>query len=418
MSKNNKIFVQIASYRDPELVPTVDDMISKAKNPKNLTFGICWQYDETEDTDVFNHMNNIRVSKHHYSESQGLGWARNKTNQLYRGEKYTLQIDSHHRFVQDWDEIVLEDYKQALKVSKKPIITTYCTPFNPKDCSCKYDPTPCLMSQYEFSSDKLLMSMPWYIQDYKDRTKVIRARTLSGHFFFVDGKFIEEVSYDPDIYFGGYTEETTLSVRAFTSGYDFFSPYRMVMWHEYTRNYRKKHWDDHGTESQTKKTSGERDIFARNKTRQLFGQEDHGLDMGIYGLGSVRTLHDYEVYAGFDFKNCRIQDYTLKVKEPANPTDWESQFISKKYEMAIEWEVDFFKKENFDTPRFMTLGILNKSGAELYRKDFTIDTSPEVVFLQTNNHKASFNSPDKPDKIVMYLFDEHKQWSNRYEKNI
>jgi hypothetical protein len=192
----------------------------------------------------------------------------------------------------------------------------------------------------------------------------------------------------------------------------------MVMWHEYTRNYRKKHWDDHGTESQTKKTSGERDIFARNKTRQLFGQEDHGLDMGIYGLGSVRTLHDYEVYAGFDFKNCRIQDYTLKVKEPANPTDWESQFISKKYEMAIEWEVDFFKKENFDTPRFMTLGILNKSGAELYRKDFTIDTSPEVVFLQTNNHKASFNSPDKPDKIVMYLFDEHKQWSNRYEKNI
>jgi glycosyltransferase involved in cell wall biosynthesis len=418
MSKNNKIFVQIASYRDPELVPTVDDMISKAKNPKNLTFGICWQYDETEDTDVFNHMNNIRVSKHHYSESQGLGWARNKTNQLYQGEKYTLQIDSHHRFVQDWDEIVLEDYKQALKVSKKPIITTYCTPFNPKDCSCKYDPTPCLMSQYEFSSDKLLMSMPWYIQDYKDRTNVIRARTLSGHFFFVDGKFIKEVPYDPDIYFGGYTEETTLSVRAFTNGYDFFSPYRMVMWHEYTRNYRKKHWDDHGTESQTKKTSGERDIFARNKTRQLFGQEDHGLDMGIYGLGSVRTLHDYEVYAGFDFKNCRIQDYTLKVKEPANPTDWESQFISKKYEMAIEWEVDFFKKENFDTPRFMTLGILNKSGAELYRKDFTIDTSPEVVFLQTNNHKASFNSPDKPDKIVMYLFDEHKQWSNRYEKNI
>jgi hypothetical protein len=66
----------------------------------------------------------------------------------------------------------------------------------------------------------------------------------------------------------------------------------------------------------------------------------------------------------------------------------------------------------------MTLVILNKSGAELYRKDFTIDTSPEEVFLQTNNHKASFNSPDKPDKIVMYLFDEHKQWSNRYEKNI
>jgi hypothetical protein len=418
MKKNNKIFVQIASYRDPELIPTIDDMISKAKNPKNLTFGICWQYDETEDTGVLDHMKNVRISKHHYSESQGLGWARNKTNQLYRGEKYTLQIDSHHRFVQDWDAIILEDYNQALQVSNKPIITTYCTPFDPKACACKYDPTPCLMSQYEFSADKLLMSMPWYIQDYKERTHVIKARTISGHFFFVDGKFIEEIPYDPDIYFGGYTEETTLSVRAFTSGYDFFSPYRMVMWHEYTRNYRVKHWDDHGVESQTKKTSGERDVFARNKTRQLFEQEDHGIDMGIYGLGNIRTLHDYEVYGGFDFKNCRIQDYTLKVKEPPNPIDWESQFISTKYELPLEWDIDFFKKENFETPRFMTLGVLNKSGAELYRRDFTIDTSPEIVFLQNNKHKAIFDSSDKPSKIVMYLFDEQKEWSNRYEKDL
>lgn len=418
MSKNNKIFVQIASYRDPELIPTIDDMITKAKNPKNLIFGICWQYDETEDITIFDSNDNFRISKYHYSESQGLGWARNKTNQLYRGEKYTLQIDSHHRFVQDWDEIVLQDYKQALKVSKKPIITTYCTPFNPKDCSCKYDPTPCLMSQYEFSADKLLMSMPWYIQDYKERTKVIRARTLSGHFFFVDGKFIEEVPYDPDIYFGGYTEETTLSVRAYTNGYDFFSPYRMVMWHEYTRNYRKKHWDDHGTESQTQKTSGERDVFARNKTRQLFEQEDHGIDMGIYGLGNVRTLHDYEVYGGFDFKNCRIQDYTLKVNEPPNPIDWENQFISKKYDMSIEWDAEFFKKENFENPKFMTLGILNKSGAELYRKDFTVETSPEIVFLQKNDCRVLFESSDKPNRIVMYLYDEQKQWSNRYEKDL
>ncbi len=43
-----KIFVQIASYRDPELLPTIRDCIDKAKYPENLTFGICWQHDETE----------------------------------------------------------------------------------------------------------------------------------------------------------------------------------------------------------------------------------------------------------------------------------------------------------------------------------------------------------------------------------
>ncbi len=418
MNQDDKIFVQIASYRDPELIPTIVDMVAKAKNKDNLTFGICWQYDETEDINSFDHLDNFRISKHHYSESQGLGWARNVTNKLYNGEKYTLQIDSHHRFVQDLDQIVLEDYEQALQVSEKPIITTYCTPFNPKDCSCKYDKTPCLMSQYEFSADKLLMSMPWYIQDYKERDKVIRARTISGHFYFTTGKFIEEVPYDPDIYFGGYTEETTLSVRAFTRGYDFFSPYRMVMWHEYTRNYRVKHWDDHGIESQTKKTSGERDIYARNKTRQLFGQEDHGIDMGVYGLGNERTLRDYEIYGGFDFKKCRIQDYTLKVNEPPNPIDWENQFISKSYNHSINWDIEFFKAHNFKKPKFLTLGIVNSSGSELYRKDFTIEEYPEIVNLEIDQFYVEYKSVDKPSKIVMYLYDEEEQWSDRYEKNI
>jgi hypothetical protein len=414
----SKIFVQIASYRDPQLVPTIEDMIKKAKYPDNLIFGLCWQYDETEPVDMFDDNPNFRVSKHHYSESQGLGWARHITNTLYDGETYTLQIDSHHRFVQDWDVIVMEDFQQALLVSEKPIITTYCTPFDPTADSSTWIPTPCLMSQYEFSYDKLLMSMPWYIQDYTTRKNVIRARTISGHFYFTWGKFIEEVPYDPDIYFGGYTEETTLSLRAFTNGYDFFSPYRMVMWHEYTRNYRPKHWDDHGTKSETKKTSGERDVFARNKTRQLFGTEEHGIDMGVYGMGDVRTLHDYEVYGGFDFKKCLIQDYTLKVNEPPNPPNWEDLFVTNRYSMNVAWDTNFFKSHNFEKPKFLTLGITNGSGAELYRKDFTIENDPNFVNLINNTYSVNFQSQDKPSKLVMYLFDEEKQWSNRYETNL
>ena len=414
----SKIFVQIASYRDPQLVPTIEDMIKKAKYPDNLIFGLCWQYDETEPVDMFDDNPNFRVSKHHYSESQGLGWARHITNTLYDGETYTLQIDSHHRFVQDWDVIVMEDFQQALLVSEKPIITTYCTPFDPTSDSSTWIPTPCLMSQYEFSYDKLLMSMPWYIQDYMTRKNVIRARTISGHFYFTWGKFIEEVPYDPDIYFGGYTEETTLSLRAFTNGYDFFSPYRMVMWHEYTRNYRPKHWDDHGTKSETKKTSGERDVFARNKTRQLFGTEEHGIDMGVYGMGDVRTLHDYEVYGGFDFKKCLIQDYTLKVNEPPNPPNWEDLFVTNRYSMNVAWDTNFFKSHNFEKPKFLTLGITNGSGAELFRKDFTIENDPNFVNLINNTYSVNFQSQDKPSKLVMYLFDEEKQWSNRYETNL
>ena len=413
-----KIFVQIASYRDLQLIPTIEDMLEKAKYPERLTFGICWQYDETEEIDKYDGKENFRIKKYHYSKSKGLGWARSETNKLYKGEKYTLQIDSHHRFVKHWDVILLEDYNQALQLSDKPIISTYCTPFDPTQSEDKWNPQPCLMSQYEFSADKLLMSMPWFIPNYKSLQWIIRARTISGHFFFCDGKFIKEVPYDPDIYFGGYTEETTLSIRAFTNGYDFYSPYRMVMWHEYTRGYRVKHWDDHGKESVTKKTSGERDVFARNKTRQLFGTQEYGIDMGEYGLGNVRTVHDYEVFGGFDFKKLIIQDYTLKVKEPPNLIPWEDQFILNKLDLVCEWDVEFFKKHEFKNPKFMTFAVHTKSGLEIYRKDFTIEENPQYVNLENNKITVNIESIDKPGKIVMYLFDEDKQWSDRYEKNI
>ena len=419
---NDKIFVQLASYRDPQLVPTMRDALKQADRPENLVFGICWQRDETESLEEFENHPQVRYQDYSYTESQGLGWARNKVAELWDGEPYTLQLDSHHRFEKGWDTMMIEDYQQALTMSEKPILSTYLTPFDVEkadSCRCNLEKLPSLMSQYEFSSDRLLMSMPWYIQDWKTRDTVIRARTISGHFFFVKSDFLKEVPYDPDIYFGGYTEETTMSVRAWTSGYDFFSPYRPYIWHEYTRQGRPKHWEDHGTKSQTKKTSGERDIYARKKTRQIFDQEDNGIDLGIYGLGTVRTLHEYEVFGGFDFKNNRIADYTLKVNEPPNTLlAWEDSFISNKYDLTLEWDLEFFKKHNFKKPKFLTLGVLSKSDTELYRYDFQIDTHPQYVNLENNHYTVNINSIDKPNKIVMYLFDEDQQWSDRYEKVI
>jgi len=413
----DKIFVQIASYRDTQLIPTIDDMLSKAKHPEDLVFGICWQYDETEDIHRYDNDDRFRIAKFHYTESEGLGWARNQTNKLYSGEKYTLQIDSHHRFVENWDELVFQDFNQALMISTKPIITTYCTPFETTEDPENFNPTPCLMSQYEFSGDRLLMSMPFYIQDYKDRNRIIRARTLSGHFYFTWGSFINEVPYDPDIYFGGYTEETTMSVRAFTHGYDMFSPHRMVMWHEYTRKYRPKHWDDHGQESKTEKKSGERDAYARNKTRQIFGQENHNMDLGIYGLGTARTLRDYEEYCGIDFSRNLIQDYTLAVKEPPNPLPFEEGFASSDTKVTVEWEGEKFIDASDNSLEMITLGIIDKFGTEVYRYDFNPENHPDVFSLQQNSWNIKYKH--KPgDKMVMYSLSKSVGWSERYEKEI
>jgi hypothetical protein len=421
---NQKIFVQLASYRDPQLVPTMRDMLVKADNPQNLQFGICWQKDDTESLEEFANHPQVRYQTYNYTESEGLGWARAKVAELWDGEPYTLQLDSHHRFAKGWDTMMIEDYVQALTMSKKPIISTYLTPFEVKNHNESGDKglnsVPCLMSQYEFSNDKLLMSMPWFISDYESRNRVIKARTISGHFYFVKSEFIQEVPYDPDIYFGGYTEETTMSIRAWTNGYDFFSPYRQYIWHEYTRADRPKHWDDHGKESETKKTSGERDIFARKKTRQIFDQEDNGIDLGIYGLGNARTLHEYEIFGGFDFKNCRIQDYTLKVNEPSNPTPWEDNFEQgEDINVVVEWDIEHFKSQSEQSMKFITLGILDKLGKEVYRKDFTPDTAKEILEYHINSYTIKINSlVTKDASILMYGMKQNNEWTTPYNNKI
>ena len=48
-----KIFVQIASYRDPQLIPTIKDMLDKAKKPKNIRLGIARQFHPEDGFDDF-----------------------------------------------------------------------------------------------------------------------------------------------------------------------------------------------------------------------------------------------------------------------------------------------------------------------------------------------------------------------------
>src|SRR5262249_27589752 len=42
------IFVSIAAYRDPQLVPTIQDCLAKARYPEQLRFGISWQHGPEE----------------------------------------------------------------------------------------------------------------------------------------------------------------------------------------------------------------------------------------------------------------------------------------------------------------------------------------------------------------------------------
>ena len=65
-----------------------------------------------------------------HNETNGTCWARNKIQTKYNGEDYTLQLDSHHRFVKGWDSKCIRMIKQLEKKGHKVI-------FNSKETKIK-----------------------------------------------------------------------------------------------------------------------------------------------------------------------------------------------------------------------------------------------------------------------------------------
>ena len=108
------IFVSIASYRDPQLIPTVEDCMCKARRPEGLRFGICWQHGVEQTVLPFLQDERFRIRDVPWRESQGACWARAEVMKLWRGEDWFLQVDSHCRFAVGWDETLIRIAVNAL----------------------------------------------------------------------------------------------------------------------------------------------------------------------------------------------------------------------------------------------------------------------------------------------------------------
>jgi hypothetical protein len=394
---NRKIFVQIASYRDPELLPTIRDCISRAKNPELLTFGICWQRDEKETMGEFSTDERFRILDYSWTKSKGLCWARSEIQKLWNNEEYTLQIDSHHRFLQDWDEELIE--MMEMTRSEKPIITTYAGMYRPSD-NTLLNVEPYKMVASNFTPSGTILFRPHSIPDLQNLTKPIPARFVSGHFFFTYGIHCEEYKYDPNIYFAG--DEISLSIRSYTLGYDLYHPHKTVVWHEYTREGRTKHWTDFNSENvkngTVEKVWWDMDSDSKRRLRHMLQEENNNIDLGIYGLGNVRSHRDYELYAGIDFKNRRLHPDTLKGIDPPINDDSEWYKLEEK-EFNLTYKVP--ETINF---KFIYIGVEDNKGNVLYREDLK-EYKEEI--------KISFKSFDDPHKIIYWPVDLDGNWINR-----
>ena len=409
---NGKIFIQIASYRDPQLIPTIKDCIKNAKKPEKLVFSIAWQHsseDAWDNLDEFKDDKRFRIVDINYSESKGACWARNQLQQNYNGEEYTLQLDSHHRFVENWDEELILMYKQLVKKGhKKPLLTGYVSSFDPDNDPNGRTIQPWKMNFDRFIPEGAVFFLPATIDDYKERTEPIPARFYSAHFAFSTGKFVEEVPHDPEYYFHG--EEISIAVRAYTHGYDLFHPHKVIVWHEYTRKGRKKQWDDD-------KQWVSKNVHCHSRNRKLFGMDGEvkDVDFGIYDFGKERTLEDYERYAGLSFKKRAIQQYTLDNKLAPNPSlfgeDFEKSFLSI-FKHCVDIGFDKVPETDYE---FWVVAFHDENDETLFRKDADINEINSMMNDPDGYCKVwrDFQTTHKPKYWVVWPFSISKGWCER-----
>jgi hypothetical protein len=409
---NNEIFIQIASYRDPELLPTLKDCINNAKHPENLRFGIAWQHAEEDvwDTlDEYAEDTRFTIIDIPHLLTKGTCWARHQIQQHWKNESYTLQLDSHHRFVKDWDSILIKMIHDLQDAGyKKPLLTSYVSSYEPAHDPIKRATDPWWMVFDRFTPEGAVFFLPSVVPDWKNRTLPYRGRFYSAHFAFTLGEFCKEVQHDPEFLFHG--EEISIAARAYTWGYDLFAPHIPIVFHEYSRQHRaRKSWDDLPEWSKWDKDSLAKNRRLLNIDNQRIDSED----FKQFGFGPHRTLEEYEAYAGIKFSTRQVQQYTLDDKEPPNSPDEEYLRIFKH---CIDVSHASVPLDDYD---LWAIAFEDIDGNEIHRHDAVEN---EINNIKNDPHYCKvwrvFNASAQPKKWIIWPHSKSHGWCERLTGDI
>lgn len=303
MATAPSIFIGIASYRDRWLWHTVQDALAKASAPERLHFGIIdqsepEQFPEPRAAPWWKQLHYLRVPP---LDARGPCWARYVSQGYYAGEDFYLQIDSHMLFQPHWDRQLIEDWRAVAQRHERVILTTYPQSFRVQEGRIVTDPPskrPLVLrvkpgEALQPEHPVLLFRAEWAAGEV-----ALPGFHVAGGCLFTLGRFIEEVPYDPHLYFHG--EEQNLAIRAWTRGWDIYHPPGMPMFHLYKTADAPKgpqHWNAE-IDQQRAQRWWVLDQAAKLRMRKLLYEQS--LE-GVYALGTQRSLEDFARFSGIDY---------------------------------------------------------------------------------------------------------------------
>lgn len=301
-NKDNKIFVSIASYRDPQCPITIKDLLDKADKPENLVIVICQQND-SDDINCFDYSINtnadIKIIKMPYTDARGPCWARYLIQQQWSGEQYYLQIDSHTRFVKSWDTKCINNLNQAIKKTKNNNIclSNYVSTFNINTGEIEVNPLRGPMYIESTDQDDGFFR---YNSKYSDKLEEpLESKGWSGCFSFSSSKLIQDAPYDPYTPFLFFGEEMDIFARLYTRGWLMFVPKEPICFTIFDRSYRKTFWE-HPDQAETVKLSKFRlyyrfGLIDKNQI-ELHNLKDIIKEIDKFKLGNKKTFDEFMKY--------------------------------------------------------------------------------------------------------------------------
>ena len=310
-----KIFILLASYRDKMLKTTIESAYNNAVFKNSLVFGVFDQSysDQALDYQDLSYKQNIRYMRIDPEFSQGCCWARHIAQTMYNDEDYYLQVDAHTIFDNAWDQNLISKIEYLRKFHDKPVISGFPHAFTIDDNLNVKEKNPIqphnlpvitlnLPSKNDLTPDNNTLSL---LASHRAGTLPCHGYLISGGNVFTVGKVIEEVPYDPFLYFQG--EEQSFALRLFTNGYNIFHASDMPIYHLYSNSAndtRLTHWGDKDSENQR---TDKWWIYSNRAKSRLIDLHQRKIT-GAYGLGSVRTLEQYARFTGIDYANQIIEE--------------------------------------------------------------------------------------------------------------
>tara|TARA_Y100000389_G_scaffold182902_1_gene199901 strand:+ start:992 stop:1879 length:888 start_codon:yes stop_codon:yes gene_type:complete len=291
--KKNCIFVSIASYRDKLCSDTIKSLYENAKYPKNIYLGIC-QQNKINDDDCLKGLDidnsRIKIIRIPHTEAKGPTYARYLCANLWNQEEYFLQIDSHTKFVKNWDIKCILSIKKLKKISNKPVLSHYPRNFNDYK---NYDKN----KKFKLSYIKHFYYNKYNIIKYDGariidtKNSFIKTPFVTGCMLFAESSFLKEIPFDPNLDYLFTGEEILHSLRFYTYGYDVYIPNQNILFHYYIRDDNPKLWDDLKYYKKKLNTLNKVSQALNSKTNN-----DANKILGYYGLGNIKTIQDFNKY--------------------------------------------------------------------------------------------------------------------------